>query len=359
MIRHVTQRIHLAGIGGAGMSGLAELLHRYGHSVTGSDRVRSAATARLEGLGVRVQYGHVPGLIRDARLLIYSSAVREDNPERVWAAEHRMATLRRANALGQLMRTHVAIGVAGTHGKTTTTSLVGALLTAAGMRPTVLVGGTLCAEGAPVVVGDGPFMVVEADEYDRSFLAMEPAIALITNIDADHLDCYADLDDIKKTFAVFAGRVPFYGATICCADDPGVRSILSSVKGSAVTYGCADNADYRAEGIAFAAGMPSFDVRARGTAAGRVTLGIPGMHNVLNALGAVAVAMEMGVSFATITTALEGFRGVRRRFEVVGCVRGITVIDDYAHHPGEISASLDAARRCGFKRIIALFQPHL
>jgi UDP-N-acetylmuramate--alanine ligase len=359
LIRHSAQRIHLAGIGGAGMSGIAELLCHYGHAVTGSDRMRSATTIRLENLGVRIQYDHTPELVRDARLLIYSSAIREDNPERAWAAEHRIISLRRAEALGQLMLTHTTVCIAGTHGKTTTTSLVGEILTVAGRRPTVMVGGTLRAQGAPMVVGDGRIMVAEADEYDRSFLAMFPAIALITNIDADHLDCYTDLEDIKNTFTAFAARIPFYGATICCSDDSGVRSVLPSIKGRVLTYGTAGGEDYGAESIDFAAGMPSFNVRVRGKPAGRITLGIPGMHNVRNALGAVAVAMEMDVSFATIASGLEGFKGVRRRFEIVGCERGVTVVDDYAHHPGEISATLDAARRCGFKRIIAVFQPHL
>jgi UDP-N-acetylmuramate--alanine ligase len=356
---YFTQRNHLVGIGGAGMCGLGELLHHHGHTVTGSDQAASAVTRRLESLGVAIQYGHEPDLVKQADLVIYSSAIKENNPERKYARENAIAQLRRADALGQLMRAFTAVCVAGTHGKTTTTSLLGAILNSAGLNPTVLVGGTLRAEGAPVVVGDGRIMVAEADEYDRSFLAMYPTVALITNIEADHLDCYRDLDDIKESFVAFARRVPFFGAVVCCIDDAGVRSVASSFPARTVTYGLATDADYRAETISFEQGKPSFDVIARGERTGRISLGIPGMHNVLNALGATATALEMGVPFAAIQTALAVFGGVKRRFEIVGSGRGVTVVDDYAHHPGEIRATLEAARRSGYARVIAVFQPHL
>jgi UDP-N-acetylmuramate--alanine ligase len=358
-MRHFKQRIHMVGIGGAGMSGLAELLHGHGHVVTGSDRILSSATARLQRLGVRVQSGHSPDLVKNAQLLIYSSAVRDDNPERVYAREHRIAELRRADALGQIMRGMTTVCIAGTHGKTTTTSLVGAILGEAKMKPTVLVGGTLRTEGAPVVVGRSDLMVAEADEFDRSFLAMYPAIALITNIEADHLDCYRDIDDIKDAFAAFAARVPFYGAVVCCTDDKGVRDILPRLTGKVITYGKETGAEYTARNIKFTEGKPAFDAFRLNAALGRITLGIPGMHNAVNALGALAAAMEIDVPFEAARRALARFSGVKRRFEVVGRERGITVIDDYAHHPGEIKATLEAARCSGFNRIAAVFQPHL
>ena len=360
MMRHFSRNIHCVGIGGAGMSGLAELLHCYGHTVTGSDRTRSSVTGRLESLGIKIQYDHSPDCVKKAQLLIYSSAVRRDNPERNYAGEHGIAELRRADALGQIMRSFTCICVAGTHGKTTTTALIGAIMAEAGVRPTVLVGGTLRAEGAPVVIGDGPVMVAEADEFDRSFLAMYPAIAVITNIEADHLDCYKDLDDIKNAFTAFAGLVPFYGALVCCSDDSGLRGILPRFAGKRViTYGIGHGAGYTAQNIEFVNGTASFDAVQNGSPLGRIRLSIPGMHNVVNALGALATALSMDVPFTAAADALAGFAGVRRRFEVVGRERGVTVIDDYAHHPGEITATLDAARRSGFKRIIAVFQPHL
>jgi UDP-N-acetylmuramate--alanine ligase len=359
MTGHFPQRIHLVGIGGAGMSGLAELLHRYGHAVSGSDRAASTVTKRLEGLGVAVQYGHEPTLVKTARLVVYSSAVKEDNPERTFARENGIVELRRADALGHLMRAFITICIAGTHGKTTTTSLVGAIMSAAGVNPTVLVGGTLRAEGAPVVVGNGRIMVAEADEYDRSFLAMYPTVALITNIEADHLDCYKDLDDIKNSFVAFSRRLPFYGAVVCCCDDAGVRSVAPRFQGKIITYGTACDADYRAENIVFTSGKPSFDLRAGHSVIGTISLSIPGMHNVLNALGAAAATIEMGVPFGAVASALAAFGGVKRRFEAIGVVGRITVIDDYAHHPSEICATLEAARRGGFKRVIAVFQPHL
>ena len=359
MMRHFNQRIHLVGIGGAGMSGLAELLHSYGHTVTGSDRAQSGAADRLKSLGISVQTGHSPDLVKNAQLLIYSSAIRTDNPERVYAREHRIAELRRADALGQIMQSFTTVCIAGTHGKTTTTSLVGAIMAEAKLKPTVLVGGTLRAQNAPVIVGESTLMVAEADEFDRSFLAMYPTIAVITNIEADHLDCYTDLDDIKNAFAAFAGRVPFYGAIVCCGDDKGVRDIMPRFERKCVTYGVCPGADYTARNIEFTDGKASFDAEQRGAPLGRITLSIPGMHNVVNALGALAAATEMDVSFKAAQRALARFAGVKRRFEVVGRERGVTVIDDYAHHPGEIRATLDAARRSGFKRIVAVFQPHL
>lgn len=358
-MKHFPQAMHLIGIGGAGMSGLAELLLSYGHTLTGSDRSPSAVTARLEKLGVRIQYNHAPVLIEKADLVIYSSAIKPENQERAFAREHAITEMRRAEALGDLMRSFTTVCISGTHGKTTTTSLVGALLTEAGMQPTVVVGGTLMREGAPAVIGAGTIMVAEADEYDRSFLAMYPAMAVITNIEADHLDCYAGIDDIKETFIAFAHRVPFYGAVVCCIDDAGVREILPRIKRRCRTYGLSETADYNAQDITFSKGKPSFSVYREGELLGRIRLGIPGMHNVVNSLGAIAAGCLLDVPFELAKTALERFAGVKRRFEIVGTGRGVTVVDDYAHHPGEIAATLDAARRSGYKRLIAVFQPHL
>ncbi|MBN2038230.1 MAG: UDP-N-acetylmuramate--L-alanine ligase [Chitinispirillaceae bacterium] len=359
MIGRVKERIHLVGIGGAGMSGLAELLHHYGYEISGSDRARSSVTRRLEKLGIRIQYDHTPALVKDARLLIYSSAVKQDNAERTYALHSSIPELRRADALGQIMRSFTTVCIAGTHGKTTTTSLVGAILSEARQEPTVLVGGTLLAEGAPVVIGSGPILVAEADEYDRSFLAMYPVLAIITTIEADHLDCYHDIDEIRDSFITFARRVPFYGAVICCSDDHGINSIRHTFGARTITYGVSGSADYTVARCAFKGGKASFDLVRKGEALGRIDLNLPGRHNLQNALGASAAALEMGASFKAVCTALEGFHGVARRFEIIGRERGVTVIDDYAHHPGEILATLDAARQCGFKRIIAVFQPHL
>jgi UDP-N-acetylmuramate--alanine ligase len=257
------------------------------------------------------------------------------------------------------MRAYTAVCVAGTHGKTTTTSLIGAVFAGANVRPTVLVGGTLRTQGAPLVIGDSGIMVAEADEYDRSFLAMYPAVAVITNIEADHLDCYKDLDDIKNAFVAFTGRVPFYGSVVCCGDDPGVRDIIPRIKRKCVIYGLMKGADYTARAITFESGRATFEAVRNGAPLGVATLSIPGMHNVVNSLAAIAVATEMGIPFDLAADALNTFGGVKRRFEVVGRGRGVSVIDDYAHHPGEISATLDAAKRSGFKRIFAVFQPHL
>ena len=341
------------------MSGLAELLRYYGHRVTGSDRVVSAAVMRLERMGIQVQTGHEPRLVKDAELLIYSSAIRADNPERIFASECGITELRRAEALGELMRTFSAICIAGTHGKTTTASLVGAILTEANLEPTILVGGTLLREKSPLVIGNGSIMVAEADEYDRSFLAMYPTMALITNVDMDHLDCFTDFDDIKRAFMAFTARLPFYGALVCCIDDAGVRDILPRLTCSFITYGSLPDADYSARAIEFTGNRTSFDAFHGVTKLGRITLAIPGIHNVVNAMGALAVAMEMGVPFDCIGKALGEFGGVKRRLEVVGCQRSVTVIDDYAHHPREIAATLEAVRRGGYSRITAVFQPHL
>ncbi len=352
-------RIHFVGIGGVGMSGLAEFLYAAGYAVSGSDRQASSITRRLESLGVRVQYDHEPALIKTASLAVYSSAIREDNPERTYAVQHRLPLMRRAEMLGELMRMKFSVGVAGTHGKTTTTSLIGQILSDAGKTPTVIVGGILRRYDTNAIAGTGDLLVAEADEYDRSFLRMYPSIAVVTNIEEDHLDCYLGIDDIKAAFLTFANLVPFYGALVACTDEPHVREILTSYAKPVVSYGIDGEADYKARDISFSKGKTSFALYRQAERLGVLTLTIPGLHNVKNALAACAVTTELGISFADVARSLSGFSGVKRRFEIVGEERDITVIDDYAHHPSEIRATLSAARSAGFTRVIAVFQPHL
>lgn len=358
-MKQFAKKIHMVGIGGAGMCPLAEVLQTHGHIITGSDILSSPATSRLESLGIRIQLNHTPDLIKNADLLVYSSAVRKDNPERVYARDHGIQEMRRAEVLGELMRAHFTVCISGTHGKTTTTSLVGEVFSNAGLEPTVLVGGMIRSADSHAVVGKGSIMIAEADEYDRSFLAMYPSMAIITNIEADHLDCYGSFQSIKEAFVGFTERIPFYGAVIACSDDCGVREILPLLHRTVITYGLNNPADYIAEGISFNRNRSSFTVKRRGEICGVVNLNLPGIHNVLNSLAVIAAATEMGIEFDSIASTLSAFQGVRRRFEIIAEIGGITVIDDYAHHPAEISATIDAARSCGYKRIVAVFQPHL
>jgi UDP-N-acetylmuramate--alanine ligase len=359
-MKHTQKRIHMIGIGGAGMSPIAELLFNLGYIVTGSDRQKSDASVRLESLGIVVQYHHEPDLIAHAELVVYSSAIRETNPERLFAAAHSLRQIRRAEMLGDLMRAQTTVCISGTHGKTTTTSLTGTILYHAKLDPTVLIGGMLRVHGTHAMIGHGNIMVAEADEFDRSFLAMYPTIAVITNIDADHLDCYRDLNDIKEAFTAFTRRVPFYGNVIACIDDPGVRDIIPAITAPVTTYGIdSGNPDVTARNIHFTNGCATFDVVENGVEKGTVSLTVPGMHNVRNALAAIAVASIFDVEMAVIGRALAGFGGVHRRFEQRAVVNGVAIIDDYAHHPREIQATLDAARRMCSGRVIAVFQPHL
>jgi len=358
-MKQFSKRIHMVGIGGAGMSPLAEMLHSHGHTITGSDRARSVAALHLESIGIPIQYDHTPDLVKNAELIAYTSAVKSDNAERLYAREHGIPEMRRADALGDIMRSHFTICIAGTHGKTTTTSMVGTVFQKAGRNPTVLVGGTLRGTGSNAVVGEGRLLIAEADEYDRSFLSMYPSLAIITNIEADHLDCYRDLDDIKSAFVQYCRRLPFYGAVIACNDDSGVRDILPRLVRKVITYGVNSIADYMASAVSFTDGKPSFTVLCCGKEIGEMTLAVPGLHNVANSLAAIASGTEMGIDFETIRNALISFEGVHRRFEIVGTAGGVTVVDDYAHHPGEIKATIDAARKSGHKRVVAVFQPHL
>ncbi len=358
MVR-LPKRVHCIGIGGAGMAPLAELLLSRGCRVTGSDRERSQRTERLERLGIEVQYGHEPRLVEDAQVVVYSSAIGPDNTERRHATARGLAQIRRAEVLGDLMRGAFSIGVSGTHGKTTTTAMVGHILTVAGMRPTLLVGGEMAETGSHAVVGGEEYVVTEADEYDRSFLALHPTLAAVTNIEEDHLDCYRDLEDIQRAFAQFVSQVPFYGAVILGIDSPAVGSIASSARGEVVTCAVDSDADYRARFELDPGGATVVTVCHGGEPLGRFELTLPGVHNVRNALTAAVVAMRAGVSFDDVCRAMPCFRGVRRRMEVVGRAAGVVVVDDYAHHPSEVRATLAGLSAMSFRRTVVIFQPHL
>ena len=353
------KKVHFIGIGGVGMSGLAEFLFTVGYTVTGSDRQSSAITQRLGALGVKIQYDHTPNLICDAHFAVYSSAVRPDNPERLYAQKHGIPIVRRAEMLGDLMRMKFSIAVSGTHGKTTTTSLIGQIVSDAGWNPTVIVGGILRRYDTNALAGTGDVLVAEADEFDRSFLKMYPSIAVVTNIEEDHLDCYADIEDIKAAFVQFANLVPFYGACVACSDEKHVREIIVGLDKPVITYGITQPADYTAADIRFTRSTTMFAAYKKGEPLADITLTIPGVHNVKNALAACAVACELGIDVAVIKRSLSHFGGIRRRFEIRGEQSGVTVIDDYAHHPSEIRATIAAARSAGYKRVVAVFQPHL
>jgi UDP-N-acetylmuramate--alanine ligase len=356
------RRIHFVGAGGVGMSGLAEiLLLSTPLEISGCDRERSENTERLTALGARIAYGHDESHLEQADLVVISSAISEGNPE-VGAARRRgIPVIRRAEMLAEIMRLKQGVAVAGTHGKTTTTSLAGLVLTEAGFDPTIVVGGRVRILGTNARLGKGEYLVAEADEYDRSFLELTPVVAVITNVEADHLDTYRDLSDILDAFATFANRVPFYGAVVACLDDAGVRKILPRIKRRVVTYGESPEASLRADRIRLEASGTTFEVWEGTTwSLGEVRLPLPGRHNVANALAAIAVGRELSVPFPTISRALKEFTGVVRRFETKGERDGILVLDDYAHHPTEIAATLAAARQVHpGRRLVALFQPHL
>ena len=356
------RRLHFIGAGGVGMSGLAEiLLLSTPLEITGCDRERGENTERLTALGARIAYGHDPAHVQETDLVVISSAVAESSPEVAAARELGIPVIRRAEMLAEIMRLKQGIAVAGTHGKTTTTSLTGMVLTEAGFDPTIVVGGQVRILGTNARLGKGDFLVAEADEFDRSFLALTPVVAVVTNIEADHLDTYRDLADILDSFTIFANRVPFYGAVVACLDDPGVREILPRVKRRVVTYGESEEASLKASDIRLEASGTTFEVwEGKTWSLGTVRLPLPGRHNVANALAAIAVGRELSIPFPTIVRALSQFTGVVRRFETKGERAGVLVVDDYAHHPTEIAATLAAARQVHpGRRLVALFQPHL
>ncbi len=354
------KNIHFVGIGGIGMSGIAEVLLNLGYTVTGSDRVLSDVTEHLTQIGAHIVQGHSPKNVKDADVLVYSSAVTLDNPEVQEALRRKIPVIKRAEMLAELMRLKFGIAIAGTHGKTTTTSLVGAVLTEGGLDPTLIIGGKVRSLKTNAKLGDSEFMVAEADEFDKSFLKLIPTIAVITNIEPDHLDCYENLEDLKHSFASFANKVPFYGRVIVCLDNPGVQEILSRIQRSITTYGLTKQADIQASAIEHQEGGVSFDVSYMNYKLGRIQLKIPGEHNVLNALASIGVGLELDIPFERIKKGLEKFSGVNRRFEIKGIYSDIMVVDDYAHHPTEIAVTLQGARS-GWpqRRIVAIFQPHL
>jgi UDP-N-acetylmuramate--alanine ligase len=355
------RKLHFVGIGGIGMSGIAEILIDEGFQVTGSDRAASDNTERLSALGVRIAIGHdARNVDPDVDALVYSSAVVPDNPELVEAQRRKIPVIRRAEMLAEVMRLKYGIGIAGTHGKTTTTSMVSLVLIEGGIDPTVIVGGRLHGlAGSNARLGKGEFIVVEADEFDRSFLSITPTIAVLTTLETDHLDCYRDLEDIKAAFIQFASKVPFYGFVVLCLDEPALQDIMPRLKKKIITYGLNGQADLQAVDIVHRSNTTSFLLLREGNELGTVTLQIPGKHNVQNALAAIAVGLELGVPFAKVKAGVEKFTGVFRRWEVKAEIGGITVVDDYAHHPTEIRATLAGAKAGWRRRVVCVFQPHL
>ncbi len=353
------QRIHLIGIGGSGMSGIAEVLLALGYAVSGSDIKPSTTTERLRNLGARIFDGHEAQHVHGAQVVVASSAVRPDNPEIVEARKQKIPVIPRAEMLAELMRLKYGIAVAGAHGKTTTTSLIASVLAAAGFDPTFVVGGRVNAAGTNARVGQGDYMVVEADESDRSFLLLAPVVAVVTTIDREHLDQYHSLEEIQSVFLEFVNRVPFYGAVVLCLDEPNVQAILPGVKRPVVTYGVSNQADLVISDIELAGLESHFRLTYHGDDLGKFHLpSPPGIHNVRNAAAAAAVALYLGIPGDLIREGLDKFAGVGRRFEIKGAFAGVTLIDDYGHHPAEIRATLEAARGCNYKRLLVLFQPH-
>jgi UDP-N-acetylmuramate--alanine ligase len=352
--------IHFVGIGGIGMSGIAELLLNLDHQVSGSDLQETEITRRLEKLGATIYYSHQPQQVAGADVVVVSSAIDSNNLEVVAAnRDYHLPVIRRAEMLAELMRLKHAVLVAGAHGKTTTTSMVGTVLAEGGLDPTVVIGGRLNAWGTNAKLGKGDFVVAEADESDGTFLLYSPTISLVTNIDTEHLDFYKDLDEIKETFLEFMNQVPFYGLNILCLEDENIQSLLPRIKKRLVTYGFSAQADFQARDISFAGLSSSYLACYRGQELGKVNLSIPGWHNVLNSLAAVAVGHELEVPFPAICRGLKEMTGVQRRFQIKGEVSGITVIDDYGHHPNEIKAVLKTVAESfpGHRRYV-LFQPH-
>ncbi|MCW5978873.1 MAG: UDP-N-acetylmuramate--L-alanine ligase [Bryobacteraceae bacterium] len=353
------QRIHFVGIGGIGMSGIAEVLLNLGYQVSGSDARLTSITDRLASLGAAIHRGHDPSHIGDAKVVVISSAVKEDNPEVREARRRQLAVIPRGELLAELMRLKFGIAVAGSHGKTTTTSMIATLLSHAGLDPTVVVGGRVGAMGGTNArVGSSDFLVVESDESDGSFLKLAPILAIITNIDREHLDNYGTFEAVLAAFADFANKIPFYGATILCLDDENARQILPRIGRRVITYGRSPQADYVVSDEEREPFATWFRLRSRDHELGVFRLNAPGAHNVLNAAAAVATALELEVDLERIRSGLREYAGVERRFQIRGEVAGVTVVDDYGHHPTEIRATLETARQCGYRRALVLFQPH-
>ncbi len=355
------RKIHMVGIGGIGMSGIAEILLDQGFEVSGSDRQPGEITERLSKLGAKVYKGHSAKNLNEADVVVYSSAVHLDNPELVAAVERKIPVIRRAEMLAELMRMKYGIAIAGTHGKTTTTSMTSLVLMDGGLDPTVIVGGKLSSFGGTNArLGHGEYIVVEADEFDRSFLQLAPVIAAIMTLEREHLDIYTDLEDIKRAFVEFANKVPFYGFVILCLDEPSIQEILPLIRKKIVTYGLNVQSDLRAVNISFQANRSRFTLLRHGKDLGEIQLNVPGLHNVKNSLASIGIGLELGIDFAQIKKAVESFAGVYRRLETKAEVGGVMVVDDYAHNPTEVQATLSALKS-GWpeRRVVAVFQPHL
>jgi UDP-N-acetylmuramate--alanine ligase len=352
------QHIHFVGIGGIGMSGIAEVLLNLGYRVSGSDIKHSDSTQRLASLGATIYYGHAREHVKDVDVVVMSSAVQAENPELIEAQERTIPVIPRAEMLAELMRLKYGIAVAGAHGKTTTTSLIAAVLAHGNIDPTVVIGGRLNITNTNAQLGAGEFLVAEADESDGSFLKLSPTIAVVTNIDREHLDYYRTIRDIKKTFLEFINKVPFYGVAIICLDNENLQSIIPKISKRFLTYGCASQADLQARDIVLQGFKNSFSVFYQEQLLGIITLRIPGMHNVYNALAAIGVGLELNLEFSIIQEALAQFSGVQRRFQIRGEQQGITWVDDYGHHPTEIKMTLKAAKDVWQQRLVVVFQPH-
>jgi UDP-N-acetylmuramate--alanine ligase len=355
-------RLHFVGIGGIGMSGIAAVFLNQGYPVSGSDLAESDSTRHLASLGARISVGHRAEHVDGARVVVISSAVRADNPEVLEARLRRIPVIRRAEMLGELMRGKTGVAIAGTHGKTTTTSMLATILTAAGLDPTLVIGGKVDSLGGNAKLGKGQYVVAEADESDGSFLHLPAAFAAVTNIDNDHLDHFGSLAEIENAFVDFLAKLPFYGRAVLCAEDPGIRRVLARVTKPFTTYGFAEEWDYSARAVKVEGMGSSFQIyaRAQGRVLGEIRLHVPGDHNVLNALAAAVLALEMGLEFARVTEGLAEFRGVKRRFEVRWRDEAArqAIVDDYGHHPTEVAATLAAARAFWPGRIVTVFQPH-
>ena len=351
--------LHFVGIGGIGMSGIAEVLHNLGYEVTGSDVKESETVKRLRGFGIKVMIGHNADNVDSSHVVVTSSAVSADNPEVMEARRRSIPVIPRAEMLAELGRLKYGILVAGAHGKTTTTSLIATIVSEGGLDPTVVIGGKLKAFGSNAKLGQGDYIVAEADESDGSFLKLNPTIAVITNIDREHMEFFKDMNALNNAFLSFINKIPFYGIAVVCIENENIRQLITRIERKIITYGLSDKADIYATNIKQSGTKTSFDVIFKGKHTGTFTVPMPGMHNVLNSLAAIATAIELQIPVETITSALKHFSGIQRRFEFKGEARGIKVYDDYGHHPSEIKATLKAARVCfPENRLLVLFQPH-
>jgi UDP-N-acetylmuramate--alanine ligase len=352
------KRIHFVGIGGIGMSGIAEVLLNIGYEISGSDIGQSSTVKRLKDLGATITIGHSAENVEGAGVVVTSTAIKSDNPEVLRAKEINIPVIPRAEMLAELMRLRYGIAVAGSHGKTTTTSMTAAVLSYGKLDPTIVVGGRVKTMGTNARLGSGDFMVVEADESDGSFLKLSPVISVLTNIDEEHMDYYKNMDELENTFMAFLDKIPFYGLSVLCIDCPRIKELSNNFKKRFITYGFDKEAELRAQDVKISGFETKFDVYLNGADLGSVTLHVPGRHNAQNALAAIAIGMELGMSFEDTSKGLSEFRGIDRRLQIKGKQRGITVIDDYAHHPSEIEVTLSAIKESHDGRVVVIFQPH-